>query len=159
MLAAAVANGGVMMKPTLVDEVLGPDGAKAEGWRGEVLGRVMPVEVSELLTMMMYTTTTEGTARKAFRKRRGTLDFTHGIPVAGKTGSLADKEPYYREYTWYAGFAPVDDPKIAVAALVINHKSWKTKGSYAAREIFEEYFKNLRAVAAGPKTPKKPAAN
>lgn len=144
LLAAAVANGGVLMKPTLVDEVRGPDGAKLSGSGGELLGRATSTEVSELLSLMMYKTTTEGTARKAFRRKRGALDFKRGIPVAGKTGSLADNEPYYREYTWYAGFAPVDDPKIAVAALVINHKEWKTKGSYVAREIFEEYFRKNR---------------
>jgi cell division protein FtsI/penicillin-binding protein 2 len=144
VLAASVANGGVLMKPTIVDEVRGADGARLSGPGGELLGRSTSTEVSDLLALMMYTTTTEGTARKAFGKKRGALDFKRGIPVAGKTGSLADSEPHYREYTWYAGFAPVDDPRIAVAALVINQKSWKTKGSYAAREIFEEYFRKNR---------------
>ncbi|MBI5529465.1 MAG: penicillin-binding protein [Deltaproteobacteria bacterium] len=144
VLAASVANGGVLMKPTIVDEVRGPDGARLSGSGAELLGRATTTEVSDLLSLMMYTTTTEGTARKAFRKKRGTLDFKRGIPVAGKTGSLAENEPYYREYTWYTGFAPVDDPRIAVAALVINQKFWKTKGSYAAREIFEEYFRKNR---------------
>jgi cell division protein FtsI/penicillin-binding protein 2 len=152
MIAATVANDGVMMRPFIIDEVRGADGTRVLGPSSELIGKVSTTAVAETLSSMMYMTTTEGTARKAFRHKRGKLDFKHDIPIAGKTGSLADREPFYHEYTWYTGFGPVDDPRIAVAALVINHRTWNTKGSYAAREIFEEFFKSRGAVAQAVKS-------
>jgi cell division protein FtsI/penicillin-binding protein 2 len=147
MMAAAVANGGVMMKPFIVDEVRSSDGNLLYSPQRGPLGSAMSAEVSEMRTSMMYTTTTEGTGRKAFRVKRGKIDFKRTVPIAGKTGSLAEREPYFKEYTWYAGFGPVDNPKIAVAALVINYRSWKTKGSYAAREVLEEFFRGQGVYA------------
>jgi cell division protein FtsI/penicillin-binding protein 2 len=147
MMAGAVANGGGMMRPFIVEEARGPDGMLVYAPQRGPIARVFPADVAAMLASMMKTTTTEGTAKKAFRRGRGRLDFKRAIPIAGKTGSLADTSGYYKEYTWYTGFGPVDNPKIAVAALVINHRRWKTKGSYAAREIFEEYFRNLGVYA------------
>jgi len=148
MISAAVANDGVMMRPFIVESLVRPDGTNVSSQNGAAIATVTSAGVADLLSQMMYTTTTEGTGRKAFRKKRGRLDFKNDIPIAGKTGSLSDRGAYRREYTWYSGFGPVDAPEIAVAALVVNHSSWRTKGSYVAREIFEEYFRNKRTLAS-----------
>ena len=155
MIAAAVANEGVMMRPFIVESLVKADGTNVPSPGGSAIATVTSAGVADLLSQMMYTTTTEGTGRKAFRVKRGKLDFKNDIPIAGKTGSLSDKGVYRREYTWYSGFGPVDAPEIAVAALVVNHISWRTKGSYVAREIFEEYFKNKRTLAAAATSRKK----
>jgi cell division protein FtsI/penicillin-binding protein 2 len=42
--------------------------------------------------------------------------------------------------SWFAGFAPVDSPKIAVAVLLSNDVSWWSKGNQVARRVFEAYF-------------------
>ena len=84
----------------------------------------------------METTVTEGTARKAFRQRGSA---NHQLSVAGKTGSLAELGPY-RDYSWFIGFAPVDDPQIAVAALVVNDRVWRVKASLVAHEALKAWF-------------------
>ena len=43
-------------------------------------------------------------------------------------------------FEWFAGVAPVEDAKLAVAALVVNSNHWKIKGSYVGKEAFSAYF-------------------
>ena len=62
-----------------------------------------------------------------------------GIAVAGKTGSLSANNPY-RAYSWWVGYAPADNPRIALAALVVNRELWRIKSSYVARELLHEYL-------------------
>ena len=135
LIAAIVADGGRFVPPRLVDEV---DGAPAPPRAGEA--QVISPEVAADLALMMQTTVTEGTARKIFRRdrfaRRSPL---REVAVAGKTGSLADREPY-RDYSWFVGFAPVEDPQVAVAAVVVNELRWRVKASFVAHEALAAYF-------------------
>jgi len=62
-----------------------------------------------------------------------------GIAVAGKTGTLSDNEAN-RHYTWFVGFAPADQPEIAVAALVVNNPTWHIKAPLLARNMLRAYF-------------------
>lgn len=79
-----------------------------------------------------------GTARKYFYDQAGN-PFLPGISVAGKTGSLAGRDPY-RGYSWFVGYAPASRPTIAVAALVVNSGKWRIKGAYAAREVLRYHL-------------------
>jgi cell division protein FtsI/penicillin-binding protein 2 len=112
----------------------------------------VPPEVAAELARMMRTTVTEGTARRAFRQdsrsRRSPL---HGVEIAGKTGSLADTSPY-RDYSWFVGFAPMDDPQIAVATVVVNERLWHVRASQVAREALAAYFTEYGAEVRGAKT-------
>ena len=105
--------------------------------------------------LLMRTTVTEGTARRAFRRGGGAL---RGVAVAGKTGSLTDPAPY-RDYSWFVGYAPVDHPEIAVATLVVNGQSWRVRAPTVAREALEAFFAGRVAAtpARGLRTAKAPA--
>ena len=63
--------------------------------------------------------------------------------MAAKTGSLsanaANGERHH--FSWWVGFAPAENPRIAVAALVVNVGAWRIKSTYLAREVMEAYFK------------------
>ncbi len=139
LLAAIVANGGVYVPPALVEEVEGaalPEpGAPA---------RVVDEQVAAKLAEMMRETVSAGTARKAFRRVASPL---RGIPVAGKTGSLADVRPY-RDYSWFVGYAPADRPEVAIATLVVNDRLWHARAPTVAREALEAFFAT-RALHAG----------
>ncbi len=131
VLAAIVANGGVFVPPVLVDEVEGaPAPPSVEPWR------VVDGQVASALAEMMRTTVTEGTARKAFRRVASAL---RGVSVAGKTGSLSDREPF-RDYSWFVGFAPAEDPVVAVATIIVNQRQWRVRAPAVAREALEAYF-------------------
>jgi len=134
-LAATVANGGVAMRPTL----LATDRAPTP------LGRLLPALVASELGQMMQQTIESGTGRHAFGERPASL---RGMAIAGKTGSLSGDDPnIYRHFSWFIGFAPADDPQIAVAALAINGPKWKRKGPALARDALALYFAANHTVA------------
>ncbi|MCL4557486.1 MAG: penicillin-binding transpeptidase domain-containing protein [Deltaproteobacteria bacterium] len=98
---------------------------------------VSPQTAKELLGMMRLTIV-KGTSRGAFFNRRGRYILA-GISVAGKTGSIHGSDPD-GDYEWFVGIAPVDDPEIAVAAVVVNGRKWTIKGSYLGAQTLLAYF-------------------
>jgi cell division protein FtsI/penicillin-binding protein 2 len=95
---------------------------------------------------MLRSTVTVGTARKAFRPARASGSPLHGVTVAGKTGSLADRAPY-RDYSWFVGFAGRDgEPEIAVAAVVVNELVWHVKAPQVAHEALAAFFEGERRL-------------
>ena len=114
-----------------LDEVEGaPAPPAAEPWR------VVDGKVASALTEMMRTTVTDGTARKAFRRAASAL---RGVSVAGKTGTLSDRDPY-RDYSWFVGFAPADNPEVAVATVIVNERKWRARAPAVARAALEAFF-------------------
>ena len=138
LIAATIANEGRMPRPTLVDQVIDPRGGTTYEASPEVFREVVSAETAAAVSAMMRETVVHGTARRYFYDRRGNA-FLPGIAAAGKTGTLAGSDPY-RGYTWFVGFAPLDDPRIAVAALVVNDPQWRIKGAFAAREAMRYWL-------------------
>jgi cell division protein FtsI/penicillin-binding protein 2 len=148
-ISAIVARGGATVQPVLVDEVTSPTGAVV--WRAPDASppqRAIARETAEALTEMMQNTVTEGTSFHAFHDLHGG-SFLRDVPVAGKTGTLADADAH-RYYTWFTGFAPArpeaDVRQVAVAVLVVNGPSWRVKANVIARDLLRAYFAN-RGVA------------
>lgn len=110
MVAGAIANDGVVMKPYLVDRVLGGDLDVVSTTRPEELSRAMSESTAAAMTEMMVEVVNNGTGYRA------QID---GVQVAGKTGT-AEISTQTPPHAWFAGFAPADDPQIAVAVVVEN---------------------------------------
>jgi peptidoglycan glycosyltransferase len=108
MVASAVANGGVLMEPRFGDRVIKPDGGVRDRIRPERYSRVMSQEAATALGGMMSRVVEEGT---------GTASALEGIPVAGKTGT-AEVDNGASNQAWFIAFAPVKDPRIAIAVTV-----------------------------------------
>jgi peptidoglycan glycosyltransferase len=110
MVAAGIANNGVVMKPYLVDEVRAPDLSSLGVTNPSELSRAISPRTASELTQMMVSVVNEGTGVNAQ---------IPGIDVAGKTGtaqSTAERPPY----AWFVSFAPADNPQVAVAVLVAS---------------------------------------
>src|SRR5882724_6851232 len=131
LIAASVGNGGVAMEPSLIDAV----NDEAVESTGSL--RLMNVETAGALRDMMKLTVSQGTATPTFHERRRNV--LGSIEVAGKTGSLSNYKPF-KDYSWFVGFAPADDPKIAVAAVVVNGPKWRIHAPYIAREALKAYL-------------------
>ena len=138
LLAATIANDGGMPHAAIVERIEGPQGQTLYRHDPRTFRRVLPRQTAREAGEMMTRTVTHGTAKKAFWDPRG-KPFLPGIEVAGKTGTLSRNNPY-RRYTWWVGYAPVDDPEIAVASLVVNEPKWRIKASYVAREALRRYL-------------------
>jgi peptidoglycan glycosyltransferase len=114
-VAAAVANGGKLMKPQIWKRVVDPDGRVTDTMDPSVYSEAVSEETAEELTTAMEGVVNEGT---------GTNAAIPGVPVAGKTGTaetpgnLACGGGEEENQAWFIGFAPADDPQIAIAASV-----------------------------------------
>jgi cell division protein FtsI/penicillin-binding protein 2 len=138
LLAATIANDGKMPYAALVERIESQTGETLYEHTPRTFRQVVPRQTARLAGEMMTRTVTKGTSKKAFWDPKG-RPFLPGIAVAGKTGTLSRYEPH-RTYNWWVGYAPVDDPKIAVAALVVNEPKWRIKASYVAREALRQYL-------------------
>jgi peptidoglycan glycosyltransferase len=121
MVAAAVGNQGRMMQPHLGDKVIAPDGRLRNSIRPREQSVVMSESAASDLAGMMTNVVKSGT---------GTGGALSGILVAGKTGT-ADN-PNGGNYAWFIAFAPVKDPKVAVAVVVEQTNQSQTGGEVAA---------------------------
>jgi peptidoglycan glycosyltransferase len=108
MVAAGVANGGDVMKPYLVREVQAPDLSVLDRARPSVYRHAVDRPVADQLNAMMQLVVASGT---------GTGAQIPGVPVAGKTGT-AQHAVGQAPHAWFIGFAPANDPQVAVAVLV-----------------------------------------
>ncbi len=146
LLAETFANGGVRMAPRLVERVVrpgqGPDGADVvELPVGAAPRRVLAETTAREVGRMMVGTTTFGTARASFTAPGPAQTALLGYPVAGKTGSLSDVRTLPDgtqqtiNYNWFVGFAPADNPRIAIAVLVGNQPVWRVKAHTVAKGL------------------------
>ncbi|HEY4221393.1 MAG TPA: penicillin-binding transpeptidase domain-containing protein [Myxococcota bacterium] len=129
VLAAIVANGGMMVPPPLVDDVKGGELPPPKAPH-----RVVDARVAQELAAMMKETVASGTAHKAF-----SASPRLNVSAAGKTGSLADYATGL-ETTWFVGYAPADHPEVAVATVVVNTNKWNVRAPAAAKEALRAYF-------------------
>lgn len=138
VIMSAIANRGIMMAPGLTSSIVDGRGVEKETFTPHELRRLVSPETSASLTRMLSSTVLTGTSRKAFHDRRGRplLD----IPIAAKTGSINGTDPK-GHYSWFAAFAPIQNPRIALVALVINPDKWKIKASQVGEQALEEFFR------------------
>jgi len=108
MVAAGVANNGLVMKPYLVSEVRAPDLSPIDSARTEELSRAVSAQTAAQLRDMMVAVVETGT---------GTNAQIDGVRVAGKTGT-AQRGEGRRPLAWFVSFAPADNPRVAVAVVV-----------------------------------------
>ena len=112
MVAAAVANGGVLMQPYLVDRLEGPDLADISTTAPSELRRAVSAQVAAKLTDLMI-------GAEKFTQQKGAIP---GVQIASKTGTAEHgTDPRNTPpHAWYIAFAPAQNPKVAVAVLIEN---------------------------------------
>lgn len=132
LVAAAIANDGVLMRPHLVTRLSGEDGTtevEPQVWR-----QVISPDVAQTIAAAM---------RRAVEGERGRT-FTAGaavagIPTAGKSGT-AQLDGSAQPHSWFIGFAPVDDPQIAIAVLVEEVGTGASRAAPIAGKLLTRYF-------------------
>lgn len=157
---AAIANGGLLMQPYIVRRVLDESGELRVEGRPRVQGRVMSEQTARVLTELLRGVVDDGTGTNA------RLD---GFAVAGKTGTAQKVDPVTRRYSArarmssFVGFAPADDPRLAILVVVDTPKR-ATYGGTVAAPVFRaiaEFGLERRGVrtwaAPVPEMPSAPA--
>ena len=110
MVAAGVANKGVVMNPYVVDRIEQPNGSLVTRTAPSQLGRAIKPQTAQELNLMMQAVVTGGT---------GTAAQIPGVAVAGKTGT-AETGINGINTTWFIAFAPADNPRVAIAVVLQN---------------------------------------
>jgi len=121
MVAAAVANNGKLMEPRLTNKVVDPDGRTVRTIDPQVYDQVMSPKTASEVNLMMRTVVDEGTGTPA--------KLGSGVPFAGKTGTASiGTTGSGLTQPWFIGFAPANDPKVAVAVTIE-----KTNGEFGGQ--------------------------
>jgi penicillin-binding protein A len=133
VVAAMVANDGTAMHPHLVAEVTGEGpGARtvgAQAWR-----RVLSAEDARSLQAAMREAVEGDLGRRFTRGAK-----VAGVPTAGKSGT-AELGGSGEPHSWFIGFAPVDDPRVAIAVLVERGGRGGDRAAPLAGEVLSRYF-------------------
>jgi penicillin-binding protein 2 len=144
-MIAAVGNGGTLYRPYVIRS-LGPAGdiLPEQVSTPEVVG-TLPVSPQNLQAvqeaLLGVTTKSIGTAPQRF--------YGLSIPVAGKTGTAEVGGPDTQPHSWFAAYAPADDPEIAIAVIVENAGEGTTVAAPLTRQVIEAYY-GLRLTPLPP---------
>jgi penicillin-binding protein A len=111
-VAAAVANGGKLMKPHFTDRIVDTDGRTVERIKPAVQSSVMKPSTASAVTAMMEGVVNSGT---------GTQAQIPGVRVAGKTGTAETQIGKTTNNVWFIAFAPADNPRVAIA-VTLEHQ-------------------------------------
>jgi len=129
----AIANGGYLMQPYLVEKVVDCYGQVVEKKRPQVQRRVVSEESALQMAKMMVAATQEGGT--------GTLAAVPGYEVAGKTGTAQKVDPVTGGYSVdkrlssFVGFVPAGDPQLVILVM-IDEPQEKTYGGLVAAPVF-----------------------
>ena len=130
LLTSAIANGGELMKPYLIDSVKNSDGETIKTTEPEKYKRLMSVNEANLMGKLMKKVVEEGTA-SALNGR--------GYTAAGKTGS-AEFDENGSSHSWFVGYSNVDDPDLVVAIIVENGGTGSESAVPIAGQLFDAYY-------------------
>ena len=135
-MIGAVANGGTLYRPYIIERI-GPAGDEIpeQVTQPQSVG-TLPISPEHLASiqegMLGVTTKSIGTAAHRF--------VGLGIPVAGKTGTAEVGGPDSVPHSWFAAYAPADNPEIAIAVLVENAGEGSTVAAPLTRQVVEAYY-------------------
>lgn len=139
MMAAAIADDGIMRTPYIVDSLTNEAGEIVYHGEPVELERALTPQGAEKMRELMQATIIQGTSRKSFRPLVRNNQFM-ALELGGKTGSLTGDEPKGK-VDWFVGYAIHGDRKIAIAAITVNKKYWTVKSAYLAQTMFKNHFK------------------
>jgi len=137
---SAIANGGFLMKPYMVEKITNEKGEVSQSFQPEVVRRVVSEETAKKVTALLKTTTEKGGT--------GEGAVPAGYEVAGKTGTAQKVEPLLGGYSedrfnsGFLGFAPVDEPKI-VLLVVIDEPQGSIYGGTVAAPVFKAIMEKV----------------
>ena len=166
MAYAAIANGGSLYVPQVVERVETNDGRAIVSFEPKVVRAIKtPSDALETYRKGMWMVTNE----------KGGTAFEHGhsdvVSVMGKTGTAEVKKHHKQDedaqldrwnpnaaHAWFAGWAPAEDPELVIVVMVEHGGGGGTTAWPIARKILEGYYTKIKPAANAPVAPARPAA-
>ena len=140
---SAVANGGELMKPYIIEKIVDPDGETVKQSAPEVVRRVISEETAREVWAALETVVSSGTGKQ------GQIE---GYTVAGKTGTaekVSNGTYSNARLVSFAGFAPADNPQIACLVLVDEPND--AHGGSTAGPVFQNIMEDTLRYLEVPK--------
>ncbi len=142
-MMAAVGNGGTLYRPQVVEMIAADPGSPDWSFEPAVVAE-LPIGAENLDvirdSLHKVTSTSYGTAYQAFEGV--------GLSVAGKTGTAESGQQ--NPHAWFAGYAPAEDPEIAIAVIVEHTGEGSTYAAPLFRKVVEAYFEIEPAPESTP---------
>lgn len=135
-MMAGIANDGLRMKTTFIDRIVSPAGVISYRSKPKVEETIVSEGTAKTVMEMMQATILKGTSRKEFMHR---ADVIKNMAIAAKTGTLSGDNPKGLNH-WFIAAAPLENPRIALAVVVVNQKDSYSKASHLGKLIFEKFF-------------------
>jgi penicillin-binding protein A len=145
LVAAGIANGGVIMQPYLVQQIRDSQGAIVTTHQPTAWMTAASPQAAATVTSLMKLVVTQGTA--------DTVGFPPSLDAAVKTGTAQTGDPSANTDDWMIGFAPASDPKVAVA-VVVPYQNFVDTGAGVAGPIMKAMLEAaLASTATSGSTP------
>ena len=131
MIAGAVANDGIVMRPTLVDYIENYKGILVEETKAKEYKTVLTEEQTQILSEFMRTTVEDGTASSLASGK---------YTAYGKTGTAQTTSDLNKTNAWFVGYAEYEGKEIAIAVVVENSGNGSRYAVPIAKKVFDSYF-------------------
>lgn len=132
-IASIIANDGLLATPNIVSEINDMNGKHIKSFKPKAQEKIISKENAEIITNMMVNAVKSGTGKSAR---------ISGIEVAGKTGTA--ENPQGKPHSWFIGFAPAEDPKIAIAVIVENGGSGGSNAAPIAGKVIRKALATMK---------------
>ncbi|MDD2480910.1 MAG: penicillin-binding transpeptidase domain-containing protein [Lutispora sp.] len=132
-IAAIIANDGVLVSPYIVSEITNMDEKLIKSFKAKTGEKIINKDKAEIIKDMMVDVIQSGTGKSA-RIR--------GVSVAGKTGTA--ENPHGKPHSWFIGFAPSENPQIAIAVIVENGGSGGSIAAPIANKVMKKALVNIK---------------
>ena len=140
-MVSAIANGGTIYRPFVVKKIVSLSGDVLEAYEPEAIRQVnVNPETLAFMRQAMLGVVNEGTGQRSK---------VPGVPIGGKTGTAQvvkkgeeKRQADLKDHAWFASFAPVDNPQLAVIVLVENGGFGGQVAAPVAKAVYEAAFKD-----------------
>lgn len=140
MISAGIANNGVIMTPQIIEGITDKDNNTVKSFQSSVFSKALSEDTAATVREFMRSNVTETNTYRTFRS----------IDGAGKTGTAQfEKDGTTKVNAWFTGFAPYDNPKIAVAVILedmddVVENTGAAQAIPVAKAVMQYYLENGR---------------
>ncbi|GAA0177613.1 penicillin-binding protein 2 [Clostridium sediminicola] len=126
LVASTVANNGLMKNPYIISEIIDDNGETIKKFSSSTLEQVVSLEDAEIVKEYMRQVVDKGTGKNAQ---------VSNITVCGKTGTSEYMNNSDKTHAWFVGFAPMENPQVAIAVIVENGGTGGGTAAKIAKDI------------------------
>lgn len=131
LIASAIGNGGILMEPYLVDQVVSYTGAEVEKNMPKKYAELMTSDEAAVLKTFMTAVVKSGTASSLNNDK---------YTIAGKTGTAEYSSDKEKAHSWFMGFTNLDNPELAIAVVVESADNSGMSAVSVVKKILNAYY-------------------